>query len=49
MVLEVVVIEQPNMPIISLDVYLAGGSTVATDQILPVHGRDYRLLDLPRH
>ncbi len=25
--LEVVVIEQPNMPIISLDVYLAGGST----------------------
>ncbi len=25
--LEVVVIEQPNMPIISLDIYLAGGST----------------------
>ena len=32
--LEVVVIEQPNMPIISLDVYFAGGST-ATPQDLP--------------
>ena len=27
--LEVVIIEQPNMPIISLDVYFAGGSTAA--------------------
>ncbi len=32
--LEVVVIEQPNMPIISLDVYFAGGST-AQPQDLP--------------
>ena len=32
--LEVVVIEQPNMPIISLDVYLTGGST-AQPQDLP--------------
>ena len=32
--LEVVVIEQPNMPIISLDVYFAGGSTAAP-QALP--------------
>ena len=32
--LEVVVIEQPNMPIISLDVYFAGGST-AEPQDLP--------------
>ena len=32
--LEVVVIEQPNMPIISLDIYFAGGAT-ATPQGLP--------------
>ncbi|MCY3834609.1 MAG: pitrilysin family protein [Chloroflexi bacterium] len=31
--LEVVVIEQPNMPIISLDVYLAGGSTAAPQDL----------------
>ena len=31
--LEVVVIEQPNMPIISLDIYLAGGSTSAPQNL----------------
>ncbi len=31
--LEVVVIEQPNMPIISLDVYFAGGSTAAPQDL----------------
>ena len=31
--LEVVVIEQPNMPIISLDVYFAGGSTVQPNDL----------------
>ena len=31
--LEVVVIEQPNMPIISLDIYLAGGSTAAPQDL----------------
>ncbi|MCY4466271.1 MAG: pitrilysin family protein [Chloroflexi bacterium] len=31
--LEVVVIEQPSMPIISLDIYLAGGSTVAPQDL----------------
>ena len=31
--LEVVVIEQPNMPIISLDVYLAGGGTAAPQDL----------------
>ena len=31
--LEVVVIEQPNMPIISLDVYLAGGATAAPQDL----------------
>ena len=31
--LEVVVIEQPNMPIISLDVYMAGGSTAAPQDL----------------
>ena len=31
--LEVVVIEQPNMPIISLDVYIAGGSTAAPQDL----------------
>ena len=31
--LEVVVIEQPNMPIISLDIYLAGGSTAAPQNL----------------
>jgi len=31
--LEVVVIEQPNMPIISLDVYFAGGSTAARQDL----------------
>ncbi len=31
--LEVVVIEQPNMPIISLDVFLAGGSTVQPNDL----------------
>lgn len=31
--LEVVVIEQPNMPIISLDVFLAGGSTAAPQSL----------------
>ena len=36
--LEVVVIEQPNMPIISLDVYLAGGSTAAPQDLPGVAG-----------
>ncbi|MCY4070353.1 MAG: pitrilysin family protein [Chloroflexi bacterium] len=31
--LEVVVIEQPNMPIISLDVYFAGGGTAAPQEL----------------
>ncbi len=31
--LEVVVIEQPNMPIISLDIYFAGGSTAAPQDL----------------
>lgn len=31
--LEVVVIEQPNMPIISLDIYLAGGGTAAPQDL----------------
>ncbi|MCY4540496.1 MAG: pitrilysin family protein [Chloroflexi bacterium] len=31
--LEVVVIEQPNMPIISLDVYMTGGSTAAPQDL----------------
>ncbi len=31
--LQVVVIEQPSMPIISLDVYLAGGSTAAPQEL----------------
>ena len=36
--LEVVVIEQPNMPIISLDVYFAGGSTAAPQDLPGVAG-----------
>ncbi|MCY3778717.1 MAG: pitrilysin family protein [Chloroflexi bacterium] len=36
--LEVVVIEQPNMPIISLDVYLAGGSTAQPKDLAGVAG-----------
>ena len=36
--LEVVVIEQPNMPIISLDVYFAGGSTVQPQDLPGVAG-----------
>ncbi|MDE2774766.1 MAG: pitrilysin family protein [Chloroflexota bacterium] len=36
--LEVVVIEQPNMPIISLDVYFAGGSTVQPNDLPGVAG-----------
>ena len=36
--LEVVVIEQPNMPIISLDVYFTGGSTAAPQDLPGVAG-----------
>ncbi len=36
--LEVVVIEQPNMPIISLDVYFAGGSTAQPNDLPGVAG-----------
>lgn len=36
--LEVVVIEQPNMPIISLDVFFAGGSTTAPQDLPGVAG-----------
>ncbi len=36
--LEVVVIEQPNMPIISLDIYFSGGSTAAPQDLPGVAG-----------
>ena len=42
--LEVVVIEQPNMPIISLDVYFAGGSTAAPQDLPGLAGMTGSLL-----
>ena len=42
--LEVVVIEQPNMPIISLDVFFAGGSSVQPQELSGVAGMTGQLI-----